>query len=220
MWEWMSQKTRTMPGRSKRTDLRAAARVAAEVEAVPLREREDVVVRAVAVGEVHGGAGGHGQHVGHERLVALVHDRARLAGQLEGARAARVSRYTTLRRRSGRPGVRARPRRRWRAGPRPAAGSRLHLHRPRMVPRRGGSAANAAAAARRARPRRAPAATHGQNQQSELARDDAEGALAAAVAAVVLVDALQEEVAPERVADAALDPQDRRVPRDRRPPGA
>ena len=51
--------------------------IAAEVEAPRRREREHVVVDAVAVREVDDGAGADGEHVGHERLVALVHPLAR-----------------------------------------------------------------------------------------------------------------------------------------------
>ncbi len=59
MWEWISQKTRTTPGLVEAHRARLAARVAAEVEPSRLREREHVVVEAVAVREVHRAPHGH-----------------------------------------------------------------------------------------------------------------------------------------------------------------
>ena len=55
---------------------RLARGVAPEIELLRLRERKDVVVGVVVVGEVHVGAGDDGQHVRHETLVALIHPRA------------------------------------------------------------------------------------------------------------------------------------------------
>ena len=55
---------------------RLAARVAAQVEAARLREREDVVVDAVAVREVDRAADGDREHRRDEGLVALVEHRA------------------------------------------------------------------------------------------------------------------------------------------------
>ena len=76
MCEWMSQNTRTMPGRSKRTGLRVAGGVAAEIERPRLRERKHVVVERSQFGKVDGRAGRDREHVRHERLVALIHHRA------------------------------------------------------------------------------------------------------------------------------------------------
>src|ERR1022692_857095 len=55
----------------------------AGVELVRLRDRKDVVVDAVVVAELHGGADGHGQHVRQKGLVALGDD---LVGGRSGAR--------------------------------------------------------------------------------------------------------------------------------------
>ena len=85
MCEWMSQKTRTTPGRSNLHRLRAPAGVAAEIEALGARQREDVVVGAIAVGEVDDSAGRDGQQPRYEGLVALVHDRAPGLRLVEGA---------------------------------------------------------------------------------------------------------------------------------------
>ena len=63
---------------------RSAGGIAAEVEALRARQREHVVVRQVAVGEVDDGADHHGQHVRHEALVALVHDGAAGLAFVEG----------------------------------------------------------------------------------------------------------------------------------------
>jgi hypothetical protein len=61
-----------------------ARRVAAEIEAFRLRQREHIVERLVAIGEIHHGAHGHREHVRHERFVALVHDRANRLTLFEG----------------------------------------------------------------------------------------------------------------------------------------
>ena len=71
----MSQKTRTMPGRSNRTDFERPDRVPPEVERACLRKREDIVVDAIAVRELDSRAGRDREHMGNERLVALVHHR-------------------------------------------------------------------------------------------------------------------------------------------------
>jgi len=68
MWEWISQKTRTTPGWSKRTE-RDWPRDSAEVEALRLREGEHVVVDAIGVREVDGAPHGDREDVGHEGLV-------------------------------------------------------------------------------------------------------------------------------------------------------
>ena len=65
--------------------LRAPGGVAAEVEAPRLREREDVVVRAVVVGEVDRRAHRHRQQVRDERLVPLVHRHATAVAVFERA---------------------------------------------------------------------------------------------------------------------------------------
>ena len=80
MCEWMSQNTRTMPGRIEAYRLRLAARVAAEIESLRLRQRKDVVVGGVVVREIDDRADGDREHVRHEGLVALIH-----AGRVPGS---------------------------------------------------------------------------------------------------------------------------------------
>ena len=100
MCEWMSQNTRTMPGRSKRIGLRAPGGVAPEIEAPRLRQREDVVVRAIVVGKVDRRADRHRQQVRDERLVPLVHRRR---GRRRGPRTRPWARSRSRRPRAGAP---------------------------------------------------------------------------------------------------------------------
>ena len=72
-----------MPGSIEEDRLGPAGGIATEIERLRLREREDVVVRLVVVREVHRRARDNREHVRHERLVALIHPRARLVARVE-----------------------------------------------------------------------------------------------------------------------------------------
>ena len=62
------------PGPVETNGLGPAGGVAAEIKAPDLRQREDIVVDAIAVRELDRGASRDRQHVRHERLVSLIHD--------------------------------------------------------------------------------------------------------------------------------------------------
>ena len=109
-----------------------AGGIAAEIERRRLREREHVVVDAIAVRKIDDRAGRDRQHVRRERLVALIHDGVSRLVLLERAARRGFQIHDRLH------GIRARwrapwrrRRTRWDAVPRPAAGRRTSM-RPRI----------------------------------------------------------------------------------------
>src|SRR5688500_6754228 len=95
-----------------------------------------------------------------------------------------------------------------------ASASRRTSTEPRMVPRRGSSAIAAAAASMAAS---TPARVIISEPEEELPGGDVRRALEAAVTAVVLVHRLGDQVPPDVIPAAGLEPRDVRVPGDGHP---
>ena len=209
MCEWMSQKTRTMPGRSNRDRLGAAGRIAPEIER---RASSRARTRCGTCWSLFGKStvvpGDDREHVRHERLVPLVHPRARLVARVErGARRrfqvddAAAAVVGAVRRRH--------PERRD-SGARRPAWKRARRRGRGWCPWR--AAPDARFAAMPTSERRPEA--HHQNQ-TQLGRGNV-AVYVAAAAPVLLHDDAQREVALQVDAAAELRRAHRRVPRGRR----
>ena len=237
MCEWMSQNTRTMPARSKRTGLRAARRRSGRDRTAASSRAKTRCGRTVSqFGKSTVVPVRDREHVRHERLVALIHHRVAAFARLERAARRRFQvddRAQQIGHVARRPACRDRRRP---AAARPA--------RPRAAARRGRGCCPAA----RPRPAAAqsdtkatkdtkasdgaatqPRAPRGlcvlgvlvmslhQNQNTSCAATRcATCGSTAAVAIVVLDGHLQQQVALDRIAAADLEPRHRRVPRQRR----